>query len=367
MFTNEMKRYLLYILCLTTLVSLPLNAASEKSASEKDINVREIILSEITDSYEWHITTWGNKPISVPLPVIVHSKTSGWHIFMSSKFEEQPVYKGFYIAKEGKYKDKIVEIDENGKEVRPLDISLTKTATALIFNSVLLIILIMSIAHYYKKDGIFPKKGFVILMEMLIMDIYEGVIKPSIGKDYRRYAPYLLTVFFFIFLNNLMGLIPFFPFGATVTGNIAITLTLALCTLLIVNFSGTKEYWKEIFWPEVPAWLKVPVPLMPAVEFIGIFTKPFALMIRLFANIVGGHSIVGGLVCLVFVTVKLGTTINITMSALSVIFTVFIDLIELLIAYIQAYIFTMLSAVFIGLARVEPSHKPVTKETVKQV
>jgi F-type H+-transporting ATPase subunit a len=164
------------------------------------------------------------------------------------KFEEQPVYKGFYIAKEGKYKDKIVEIDENGKEVRPLDISLTKTATALIFNSVLLIILIMSIAHYYKKDGIFPKKGFVILMEMLIMDIYEGVVKPSIGKDYRRYAPYLLTVFFFIFLNNLMGLIPFFPFGATVTGNIAITLTLALCSLLVLlTFRGRKNNGKKFF------------------------------------------------------------------------------------------------------------------------
>ncbi|HOK37039.1 MAG TPA: F0F1 ATP synthase subunit A, partial [Paludibacteraceae bacterium] len=150
-------------------------------------------------------------------------------------------------------------------------------------------------------------------------------------------------------------------------GNIAITFTLALCTFLVVNISGTKEYWKGIFWPEVPAWLKVPIPLMPVVEFIGIFTKPFALMIRLFANIVGGHSIVGGLVCLIFITVKLGTTINITMSAISVIFTVFIDLIELLIAYIQAYIFTLLSALFIGLARVDSPHKISAVEATDQV
>lgn len=363
-----MKRYLIYIFCFLFLASFRLNAAPEKvSENQKEINVREIILSEISDSYEWHITTWDEKPISIPLPIIVHSKTTGWHVFMSSKFKESPVYKGFYIAKEGKYKDKIVELDENGKEIRPLDISLTKTATALIANCILLTILILSTAHYYKKEGFFPKKGFVILMEMLIIDIYEGVIKPCIEKDYKRYAPYLLTLFFFIFLNNLMGLIPFFPFGATVTGNIAITFTLALCTFLVVNISGTKEYWKGIFWPEVPAWLKVPIPLMPVIEFIEIFTKPFALMIRLFANIVGGHSIVGGLVCLIFITVKLGTTINITMSVISVIFTVFIDLIELLIAYIQAYIFTLLSALFIGLARVDPPHKISAVEATEQV
>jgi len=363
-----MKKHLLHIFCLLLLASFQVHAAPEEgSAKGKDVNVREIILSEISDSYEWHITSWGKKSISVPLPVIVHSKTTGWHVFMSSKFEEYPTYQGFYIAKDGKYKDKIVELDQNSKEVRPFDISLTKTATALIFNCILLTILILVIAHFYKKDGIFPKKGFVILMEMLILDIYDNVIKPCIEKDYKRYVSYLLTLFFFIFLNNLMGLIPFFPFGATVTGNIAITFTLALCTFLVVNISGTKEYWKGIFWPEVPAWLKVPIPLMPVVEFIGIFTKPFALMIRLFANIVGGHSTVGGLVCLIFITVKLGTTINITMSAISVIFTVFIDLIELLIAYIQAYIFTLLSALFIGLARVDSPHKISAVEATDQV
>jgi F-type H+-transporting ATPase subunit a len=193
-------------------------------------------------------------------------------------------------------------------------------------------------------------------MEMFIMNINDDVIKPCVGKDYKKFAPYLLTVFFFIFLNNLLGLIPFFPGGANVTGNIAVTFVLAVCTFLIVNIFGTKEYWREIFWPEVPLWLKVPIPLMPAIELVGVFTKPFALMIRLFANILAGHSIVLGLTCLVFVTVKLGVGMNASMSIVSVLFSVFISLVELLVAYIQAYVFTMLSAVFIGLARVEPHH-----------
>jgi F-type H+-transporting ATPase subunit a len=188
------------------------------------------------------------------------------------------------------------------------------------------------------------------------MNINDDVIKPCIGKDYRKFAPYLLTVFFFVFINNLMGLIPIFPGGANVTGNIAITFVLALFTFVIVNVFGTKEYFREIFWPDVPLWLKVPIPLMPAIELVGVFTKPFALMIRLFANILAGHSIVLGLTCLVFVTVSLGHAMNTSMTVVSVLFTVFINMVELLVAYIQAYVFTMLSAVFIGLARVEPHH-----------
>jgi F-type H+-transporting ATPase subunit a len=193
-------------------------------------------------------------------------------------------------------------------------------------------------------------------MEMFIMNINDDVIKPCIGKDYRKFAPYLLTVFFFVFINNLMGLIPIFPGGANVTGNIAITFVLALFTFVIVNVFGTKEYFREIFWPDVPLWLKVPIPLMPAIELVGVFTKPFALMIRLFANILAGHYIVLGLTCLVFVTVSLGHAMNTSMTVVSVLFTVFINMVELLVAYIQAYVFTMLSAVFIGLARVEPHH-----------
>ena len=328
----------------------------------EDINVKELILEHLADSYTWHITKIGENDIAIPLPVIVYSKTSGWHAFLSFEFYKEPVHEGLYIAPEGEYKGKIVEKDAQGAEVRPFDISITKVAFSLLFNSALLIFIIMFVARSYKKGVFESKKGFVGVMEMFIMNINDDVIKPCIGKDYKRFSPYLLTVFFFVFTNNLMGLIPLFPGGANVTGNIAITFVLAICTFIIVQFFGTKEYWREIFWPDVPMWLKVPIPLMPVIELVGVFTKPFALMIRLFANILAGHSIVLGLTALVFVTVKLGASMNASMTVVSVIFTVFINMVELLVAYIQAYVFTMLSAVFIGLARVEPHHHKSPEE-----
>ena len=196
-------------------------------------------------------------------------------------------------------------------------------------------------------------KGFVGAMEIFIMDINDNIIKSAIGKGYEKYAPYLLTVFFFILINNFMGLIPFFPGGANTTGNIAVTLVLALCTFAAISFSGTKEYWKEILWPDVPTWMKIPLPLMPAIEIFGVFTKPFALMIRLFANIMAGHTIILGLTSLIFVTVAMGAATNIGMSALSILLTAFMLFVELIVAYIQAYVFTLLSAVFIGLSRVK--------------
>ena len=332
--------------------------ASESSTvaePAEEVNVKELILDHLADSYEWHITKIGETHLSIPLPVIVYSST-GWNVFMSSAFHGGHEHNGLYIAKEGPFKGKIVEKSTTGAEIRPFDISITKNVASLLFASMLLIFIILSVARSYKKDVFESKGGFMGFMEMFIMNINDDVIKPCIGKDYKKYAPYLLTVFFFILINNLMGLIPIFPGGANVTGNIAITFVLALCTFVIVNVSGTREYWREIFWPDVPMWLKVPIPLMPVIELVGVFTKPFALMVRLFANILAGHSIVLGLTCLVFVTVKLGVSMNASMSFVSVLFSVFIDLVELLVAYIQAYVFTMLSAVFIGLARIEPHH-----------
>ena len=333
-------------------------------ASENKINVKESILEHLADSYEWHITSIGERHISMSLPVIVRSQKSGWHVFLSSKFYHgHSEYKGFYIAQEGNHKGKIVEKNSSGKEIRPLDISITKNAFSLLFTSALLTALILYVARWYKKKNrnkdYKAPKGFIALMEMFIMNINDDLIKPCVGKEYKRYAPYLLTVFFFIFFNNLIGLIPIIPGGANVTGNIAVTLVLALFTFFIVNVFGTKEYWKEIFWPNVPLWLKVPIPIIPAVEIIGIFTKPFALMIRLFANILAGHSMLLGLAFLVFITAKAGpleTGLNVPMTIVSILLSVFITFVELLVAYIQAYIFTTLSAVFIGLARVERHH-----------
>ncbi|MBF0759683.1 F0F1 ATP synthase subunit A [Dysgonomonas mossii] len=361
-----MKHYLKYILTSVLLLTVmgfqPLAAENAHEAQpEKELNVKELILDHLADAYEWHLTSFGDTHISIPLPIIVKGETSGWHVFMSSEFHHgHEAYEGFYIAQEGKYRGKIVEKNASGEEIRPWDISLTKNATSLIISSTLLIIIILSVSKWYRRQAKTGEKkapkGFVGFMEMFIMSVQDDIIKPCVGKNYRKFSPYLLTVFFFILFNNLLGLIPLFPGGANVTGNIAVTLVLAVFTFFTVNLFGSKEYWKEVFWPDVPTWLKVPIPIMPAIELVGVFTKPFALMIRLFANILAGHSIVLGLTCLIFVTANLGAVINSSMTVVSVLLTIFISLVEILVAYIQAYVFTMLSAVFIGLAQIEPHH-----------
>ncbi|MDR0541990.1 MAG: F0F1 ATP synthase subunit A [Dysgonamonadaceae bacterium] len=356
------------IICLLFCISFPAFANNESHEEKPDLNVRELILDHVSDGYGWHITAFGHKHLSIPLPIVVKGQASGWHVFSSAKFHHgHNSYQGFSIAQEGDYKGKIVEILANGETVRPWDFSITKNAASLLLSSLVLICLILYCAGWYKKRVGKPEdaspKGFIAFVEMVIMNVVDDVIKPCIGKNYKRYTPYLLTVFFFIIFNNLLGLISIFPGGANVTGNIAVTSVLALFTFVIVNIFGTKEYWKEIFWPDVPAWLKVPIPIMPAIELVGVFTKPFALMIRLFANILAGHAIVLGLTCMVFLTVSLGVAMNTGMSLLAVIMTIFIDCVELLVAYIQAYVFTMLSAVFIGLSQVEAHHSH-KKETI---
>lgn len=324
---------------------------SEKQQEEK-FDVKHLILHHIADSYEWHITTIGNAHLTIPLPIIVWGRYVPFHIFLSSSLHNGE-YKGFYIAEDGPHEGKIVTT-VNGEQYRPWDFSLTHNALGLLINTFILIFIILKVGKWYKKQEnstIYESpKGFVGLIEMLITNIVDDIIKPSIGPEYKKYTPYLLTAFLFIFLNNIMGLIPTFPGGANTTGNIAITLILAVFTFIIVNANGTKIYWKEVFWPDVPLFLK---PLMIVIEFVGLFTKPFSLMVRLFANILAGHSIVLGLTCLIFVTVALGAFINGAMAVASVFLSVFILFVELLVAFIQAYVFTMLSAIYIGMARVK--------------
>lgn len=346
---------------LLLVLALPVKA-SDHSEEEK-VDAKEIVFHHIQDAYEWHITTWGDRHITVSLPVIVYSKQTGWHVFSSARLlhAESETYEGFKIATEGDYEGKVVEVGTGEQELRPFDISITKTVLALFINSLIVVGVILYTARWYKRRS--PEspapKGFVGFMEMLIMMVEEDVIKSCVGKDYKKFSPYLLTAFFFIFVNNIMGLIPVFPGGGNVTGNIAVTMILALCTFLAVNLFGTKEYWKEILWPEVPTWLKVPVPLMPAIELFGIFTKPFALMIRLFANIMAGHSIILALTSIVFVTAGMGAVISTSMTVVSVLFCIFMNCVEVLVAFIQAYVFTMLSAVFIGMARAEGHHETI--------
>lgn len=348
-----MKRVLYIWILLIMSAVMPCLASGGEAGNKSDIDVNSLVFGHINDAYEWHIVSIGDRHISIPLPVIVKSST-GWHVFMSSCLEEGE-HEGLFIAKGGDYDGKIVERDAAGNEVRPFDISITKNVLAMIINSIVLVWIILGCARWYKKHPVEngAPNGGVGMIESLVLIVYNDVIKGCIGPDYRRYAPYLLTVFFFILVNNLMGLIPFFPGGANVTGNIAITFVLALVTFIFTNVFATKGYWKEIFWPEVPLWLKVPVPMMPVIEFFGIFTKPFALMIRLFANIMAGHAAILSLLAIIFITVKVGPFINGMMTFVSVLFGVFMSALEILVAFIQAYVFTMLSAVFIGLSRVK--------------
>lgn len=356
---NNRIKYIALIYLMFIGFSFPVHAENHADAKEEKVDIAGMIMDHLLDSYEWHIaTTEGGTHISIPLPIIVYSEASGLNVFMSSKFHHgHEAHNGFYIAQEGDYKGKIVEKNVAGEEVRPWDFSITKNTLSLIMSCILLVVIILGVANWYKKnnkEGQYKApKGFVGFMEMFIMSVVDDVIKPCIGKNYRKFTPYLLTAFFFIFINNLMGLIPVFPGGANLTGNIAITFVLALFTFFAVNLFGTKEYWKEIFNPHTPGWLK---PLMIPIEILGMFTKPFALMIRLFANILAGHSIVLGLMGLIFATATLGTVMFSSMTFVSVMMTIFMDILEILVAYIQAYVFTMMSAVFIGLAQAEPHH-----------
>ena len=329
--------------------------AAERT-QEVEVNVGELLFGHIGDSYGWHITDWGGKHVTIPLPCIVYSRTSGWHCFMSTKVEHGHEYEGFFIATEGKYKDKIVERGSDGEYIRPFDISVTKNVCSLIFTGLLLIALVLGAARWYRRHDASQEApgGFAGLVEMMVMMVNDDLIRPSVGeKEYRKYAPYLLTAFFFIFISNLLGIVPFFPGGANVTGNIAVTMVLALCTFVAVNLFGNRHYWKEILWPDVPLFLKFPIPIMQTIELFGLIAKPFSLMVRLFANIMAGHAMILGLVSVIFVTVKLGPVINGSMTAITMLFGVFMDCLELLVAFIQAYVFTMLSAVFIGMSRQE--------------
>lgn len=319
------------------------------------------IFDHIADAHEWHITTVNGKHISLPLPVILISKNQGLVIFMSSKFHHghKPYeYNGsqFQLITEGEQKGTIVEIDEAGNVTQPFDLSITKNIAALIFSAILIMWLFLSIAKRYKQRPNKAPKGIQSLLEPIIIFIRDEVAKPSIGHRYEYFMPYLLTLFFFIWINNMLGLVPIIPGGANLTGDIAVTMVLALFTFVITTIKGTKTYWKHIFnTPGVPVWLKVPVPLMPLIEVFGMFTKPIVLMIRLFANITAGHIIVLGFLSLIFIFGDMKPVLGYAVAPLSVAFNIFMSFLELLVAFIQAYVFTFLSALYFGMA-VEEHH-----------
>jgi len=334
---------------------------------EAELDAGKMIIGHLVDSHDWHLWTYKGHHVSIPLPVLlIHN--GEFHAFWSNKLAHGHQHKGFYIEEEGANKGKVVRavqhgmvdneiIAEAGTTDLPLDLSITKNVLAILMSTVLLIIIFTSVAKAYRKREGQAPKGLQSLLEPIIIFVRDDIARSSIGeKKYERYMPFLLTLFFFIFLNNLLGIVPFFPGGANVTGNIAVTGVMAVFTFLITSFSGNKQYWTHIVnTPGVPWWLKFPIPLMPIVEIMGVFTKPFVLMVRLFANITAGHTIILGFISLIFIFGNVNQYAGLGGVAIAVPFAIFMSLLELLVAFIQAYVFTLLSALYFGMA-IEEHH-----------
>lgn len=331
--------------------------------SEEEFEPGDYIIHHVLDAHDWHIVSFGDKHISVPLPVILYSQNpelhggQKLHVFLSSKFHHgHSDYKNFMLSHSGKDKGKIVEINDQGNVIgKPVDLSITKAIAGAIVAAIILVWLILSTARHMRRNKGQAPKGVQNLVEPVVLFIRDEVAKPAIGdKKYEKFMPFLLSLFFFILLNNLLGLIPIFPFGANVTGNIAVTLVFALFTFFVTHIKANKHYWKELYNPDVPWWLKFPIPLMPIVEISGVFTKPFVLMVRLFANMLAGHLIVTVFISLIFIFGNLmGPTAGFAVSPVSMVFSVFILLLDVLVSFIQAYVFTLLSAIYFGMATSE--------------
>lgn len=336
--------------------------SNHNSETEEQFVPGEFIIEHIGDSYEWHITTFGHTHVSIPLPIIL---IDGGHVevFMSSKFHHgEATYKNYRIAKEGSKKGKIERINDDGSFF--LDLSITKLAFGVFINIALILCIFIAGAKACKKRAGLAPKGLQTVVEFGVLYVRDDIVEPTLGKKRtEKYLPYLLTLFFFIFFSNIMGLLPIFPGGANLTGNIAVTATLAIFTFFITTLSGNKHYWKDIFnTPGVPWWLKFPLPIMPAIEFFGMFTKPFVLMVRLFANITGGHIIIMSFIALIFILGQLSPVAGYAISPLSIIFYLFMTVVELIVAYVQAYVFTLLTTLYFSMATEEHHEHEAEKE-----
>ncbi len=349
------------------------HVANEKT-EKKSFDANEVIFGHVLDAHEFHFLSYkGNDGkehhATISLPVILYSPQKSFNVFMSSKFEHgEKTYKGYELLTDEKIAEEkldpkkytagqIVAVNNNGEidnTIKVYDVSLTRNVVQMLLALTLLVWVMLYMAKKYKSgQGITSApKGVQNLIEPVITFVRDEVAKPNLGHRYKKYFPYLLTVFFFILINNLVGLI---PGSANVTGNIAFTLVLSVLSFIIIMFSTNKHYWAHIFNPPVPIGVK---PILIPVEILGIFTKPFALMIRLFANMIAGHIIIICLISLIFIFGALSTGIGWGFSPLSIAFVVFIYFIEILVAFLQAYIFTNLTAVFIGQA-FEGSHSDV--------
>lgn len=347
--------------------------SEEQGAKKDDFNAKEIIFGHVLNAHDFHFLDIKHKdgtktPISIPLPVIVYSPQRGLEVFMSSKFEHgHETYKGYKLLTDETIKEhgldekkysaqQIVAVNADGEidpSVKVYDLSLTRNVVQMLLALVVFVWIMLSIAKRYRKgEGVrSAPTGAQSLFEPVITFVRDEVAVPNLGKDYEKYLPYLLTVFFFILINNIFGLI---PGTANVTGNIAFTLILGLISFAVILASSNKHYWGHIFNPPgVPLGVKL---LLVPVEFISVFIKPMALIIRLFANMVAGHIIIICLISLIFIFGKFGPAVGYGVSPVAIAFTIFIYFIEVLVAFIQAFIFAMLTAVFVGQAREGTHH-----------
>lgn len=338
--------------------SIPSTEIKHTAGGEEKESISQTILHHIADSHEWLFWGHDDHKVSLPLPVILVTN-NGLVTFLYNKHDKDEHGKTVFIENglrfvnyHGKFlyasenpneHGEYIEFDQSNSVVNalPFDISITKNVVSLFISIIILLIVFISVAKAYRiRVGKAPK-GLQSVLEPIILFVRDDIARPQLGYRYAAFMPYLLTVFFFVWLNNLMGLIPFFPGGANLTGNIAVTMMLALCTFVLTTINGNKNYWGHVFTPHVPWWL---YPLMIPVEIIGLFTKPIALMIRLFANITAGHILILSLISLIFILK------NVFVAGIAIPFVIFISVIELVVGFIQAFIFTILSALFIGMA-----------------
>jgi F-type H+-transporting ATPase subunit a len=340
-------------------------AENGEKKEKKLFDANEVIFGHIMDGHEFHFLSYGpkehQKHVTIPLPVILYSPQRGLTSFMSSKFHHgHETYKGYAVLTEHKREElklnpkkyflgQIVPVTENGEfdpTVKVYDVSLTRNVVQMILALIVLVWIMLAVAKRYKKgEGVISApKGMQNTIETVVNFVKDEVAKPNLGRKYMKYLPLLLTIFFFILINNLFGLI---PGSANVTGNIAFTLVLSVVSFVVIMFSTNKHYWGHIFNPPVPMGVK---PILVPVEILGVFTKPFALMIRLFANMVAGHILIICLISLIFILGALNQYVGLGFAPLSIGFTVFIYFIEILVAFLQAFIFANLTAVFIGQA-----------------
>ncbi|MCB0428704.1 MAG: F0F1 ATP synthase subunit A [Flavobacteriales bacterium] len=345
------------------LAASPFANASEPEASgaepaeqhEEKFNASELIMGHIADSHEWHILGSHENPVSIPLPVILYDQATGFTFAMSNAFEHEHVVNNRYVMEHDKIKvvDASGEVDE-AATAGLWDFSITKNVASILFSLTLMLLVFFQVAKAYKRNGVKAPRGIQSLLEPIIVFVRDEIAKSTIGeKKYERFMPFLLTVFFFIWINNLLGLIPIMPGGANVTGSITVCMALALMTFIITTIRGNKHYWRHIFaMPGVPVAV---LPILTIIELLGVFLKPFVLMVRLFANITAGHIIALSFFSLIFIFGELNPIAGYGSSVLSLVFTVFMAMLELLVAFIQAYVFTLLSAIYFGMA-VEEHH-----------